>query len=143
MFPVTAEFPPAEDPRALRRGVGFHSLYECILLGGDGEFGGTEGTLGPAFHLLDFNKENFYNYIDVCDYRIILSISRASKEEKAVKIARALPCVVSGGIFCAIFMAYQEIITIAICISAAGKSSVCKRKPTLYWLWAALWWGEK
>lgn len=104
MFPVTTEFPPAKDPRTLRRGVGFHSLYECIPLDGDDEFGGMEGTLGPMFHLLDFNKENFYNYIDVRDYKIVLSTSRASKEEKAVKIAccPALPCFVSGGIFHAV-----------------------------------------
>lgn len=63
MFSVTVEFLPVKDSYTLIKSVSFHSLYECILLDGDNEFGGLEVTSGHTFHLLDFNKENFCKYI--------------------------------------------------------------------------------
>lgn len=63
MFSVTVEFLPVKHPYTLNKSVGFHSLYECILLDSDNEFGELEVTSGHMFQLLDFNKENFYKYI--------------------------------------------------------------------------------
>lgn len=63
MFSVTVEFLPVKHPYTLTKSVSFHSLYECILLDSDNEFGELEVTSGHMFQLLDFNKENFYKYL--------------------------------------------------------------------------------
>lgn len=63
MVSLAVEYLPVKDPHALILSVGFHCLYEYLLLDRDNEFGELEVTSGHTFPLLDFNKENFYKYL--------------------------------------------------------------------------------